>query len=154
MSTDPKLASDDLGQIQKLISAGDLPSALEQLEALPRDARNTADILYMSAVCYRHMGNLQQAEDFLQQLLSVAPEFSRGHQELGHLRKGQGRARDALAAPLASPRRNVETDGERATRGSLRSSPSNSAVRQVPGSRGPGQLVPLGEGGGARGDAP
>ena len=106
MSTDPKPVPDNLGQIQKLISAGELPSALEKLEALPKDTRNTADVLYMSGVCCRHMGDLQRADKLLQQLLSVAPEFSRGHQEMGHLRKGQGRSRDALAAYVRACRIN------------------------------------------------
>jgi tetratricopeptide (TPR) repeat protein len=106
MSTDLKPVPVDLGPIQKLISAGELPSALEQLKTLPSAVQNTADVLYMSAVCYRHMGDLQLADELLQQLLSAAPEFSRAHQEVGHLRKVQGRPRDALAAYMRACRIN------------------------------------------------
>jgi tetratricopeptide (TPR) repeat protein len=106
MSTDLKPVPVDLGPIQKLISAGELPSALEQLKTLPSAVQNTANVLYMSAVCYRHMGDLQLADELLQQLLSAAPEFSRAHQEVGHLRKVQGRPRDALAAYMRACRIN------------------------------------------------
>ncbi|MEP4148679.1 MAG: sulfotransferase [Halioglobus sp.] len=98
MPVNPTDAPSDLGQIQKLISAGELPAALKQLEDLPEDIRGSVDGLYMTAVCNRHMGRLAEAEEQLLRLVSIAPEFSRAHQELGHLRKGQGRARDALTA--------------------------------------------------------
>jgi len=88
--------SDDLGQIQKLISAGELPAALKQLEGLPEDVRDSVDGLYMAAVCFRHMGRLAEAEERLLRLISFAPEFSRAHQELGHLRKSHVRTRDVL----------------------------------------------------------
>ena len=52
----------------------------------------------MAAVCFRHMGRLAEAEERLLRLISFAPEFSRAHQELGHLRKSHGRTRDALTA--------------------------------------------------------
>ena len=98
MSVNPTNSPNDLGQIQKLISAGELPAALKQLECLPDDIRGSVDGLYMAAVCNRHMGRLAAAEEQLLRLVSIAPEFSRAHQELGHLRKGQGRPRDALTA--------------------------------------------------------
>lgn len=106
MSIDHKPVPQDLSEIQKLVSAGELPSALEQLKALPEEVRGTTDVLYMSAVCCRHMGQLPEADELLQQLLLAAPEFSRGHQELGHLRKVQGRPRDALAAYIRACRIN------------------------------------------------
>jgi tetratricopeptide (TPR) repeat protein len=99
-------ATEELAQIQKLVSAGELPKALSRLQALPEEVCNTIDVLYMTAVCNRHMGDLSQAEHYLQKLLSVAPEFSRAHQELGHLRKGQGRVREALAAYIRACRIN------------------------------------------------
>jgi tetratricopeptide (TPR) repeat protein len=106
MSIDHKSMPHDLSEIQKLISAGELPSALQQLKALPEELRGTSDVLYMSAVCCRHMGHLPQADELLQQLILAAPEFSRGHQELGHLRKVQGRPKEALAAYIRACRIN------------------------------------------------
>lgn len=106
MSIDHKPVPHDLSEIQKLISAGELPSALAQLKALPEEIRGTSDVLYMSAVCCRHMGHLSQTDELLQQLVLAAPEFSRGYQELGHLRKVQGRPREALAAYIRACRIN------------------------------------------------
>ncbi len=98
MSKESTTAAGELADIQKLVSAGDLPVALEKLAALPEEMRGSADVLYMSAVCHRHMGQTDQAEALLQRLLLVAPLFGRGHQEHGHLLKSLGRAREALAA--------------------------------------------------------
>jgi tetratricopeptide (TPR) repeat protein len=106
MSIDQKPVPHDLSEIQKLISAGELASALAQLKALSEEIRGTSDVLYMSAVCCRHMGHLPQADELLQQLVLAAPEFSRGYQELGHLRKVQGRPREALAAYIRACRIN------------------------------------------------
>lgn len=89
---------DALASIQQLITAGNLPTALQQLDALTGDVRDSADALYMRAVCYRHLGQLQQAAEVLRQLLSLAPNFSRGYQEQGHLLKGLGHNNEALAA--------------------------------------------------------
>jgi tetratricopeptide (TPR) repeat protein len=91
-------SSDELARIQQLITAGDLPTALQQIEALPENVRDSVDALYMRAVCFRHLGQLQQAGDDLHKLLALAPNFSRGHQEQGHLLKGQGHDSEALAA--------------------------------------------------------
>jgi tetratricopeptide (TPR) repeat protein len=106
MPEQPKTAPDELGSIQKLISAGELPAALKNLNDLPESVRGGADALYMSAVCHRHMGQLEDAEKLLRQLLVVAPNFSRAHQEQGHLLKGQGRDREALAAYARATRIN------------------------------------------------
>jgi len=106
MSIDSNSTTVDLDPIQKLISTGELPSALAQLEALPSKVQGTVDALYMKAVCHHHLGELHRADELLEQLLTVAPGFSRGHQELGHLRKGQGRPREALAAYVRACRLN------------------------------------------------
>lgn len=98
MSNESTAAPQDLSEIQKLISSGELSVALKQLKELPSELRGTSDALYMSAVCCRHMGQIPEADALLHQLLSVAPEFSRAYQELGHLRKRQGLPKEALAA--------------------------------------------------------
>lgn len=106
MPEDSTAARDELSNIQKLISAGELPVALKNLNQLPDSVRNSTDAIYMSAVCHRHMGQLEQAGKLLQQLLAVSPKFSRAHQEQGHLLKGQGRDREALAAYASATRIN------------------------------------------------
>lgn len=106
MPEDSTAARDELSNIQKLISAGELPVALKNLNQLPDSVRNSTDAMYMSAVCHRHMGQLEQAGKLLQQLLVAAPNFSRAHQEQGHLLKGQGRDREALAAYASASRIN------------------------------------------------
>ena len=98
MSGESQATPDELASIQKLISAGELPKALRMLDALPDKQRASADALYMTAVCCRHMGQLPRAGDLLRQLLDLAPNFSRAHQEQGHLLKAEGHFRAALLA--------------------------------------------------------
>jgi len=98
MSKESKQPSQELAAIQKLISAGDLPAAMKRLGTLPEVVRTSPDALYMAAVCCRHMGDFQRSREFLRLLLNETPLYSRGHQELGHLLKQQGLARDALAS--------------------------------------------------------
>ena len=51
MSNESTAAPQDLSEIQKLISSGELSVALKQLKELPSELRGTSDALYMSAVC-------------------------------------------------------------------------------------------------------
>ena len=106
MPEDSTTARNELSDIQKLISAGELPVALKNLNQLPDSVRSSNDAIYMSAVCHRHMGQLEEAGKLLQQLLTTAPNFSRAHQEQGHLLKGLGRDKEALAAYARATRSN------------------------------------------------
>ena len=106
MSEETKAAPDDLAGIQKLISAGELPAALKALDQLPGTTRESVDARYMCAVCHRHMGQFEEAENLLRQLLATAPNFSRAYQELGHLCKKLGRHQEALAAYARATRIN------------------------------------------------
>ncbi|MBT4521436.1 MAG: tetratricopeptide repeat protein [Halieaceae bacterium] len=98
MPDEPQTKTDELTRIQQLITAGELNSALDKLDDLTGEVRDSTDALYMHAVCCRHLGDLRQAEQDLQHLLRLDPNFSRAHQELGHLFKGQGKASEALVA--------------------------------------------------------
>lgn len=106
MSSETTTAPDELVTIQKLVSAGDLSAAMKHLASLPEKVRASAGALYMAAVCCRHMGDPERAGEFLQQLFRVAPQHGRGHQEQGHLLKGQGRAAEALASYVRACRIN------------------------------------------------
>jgi len=106
MSEETKAAPDELAGIQKLIREGELPAALKALDQLPQTARESVDARYMCAVCHRHMGQFEEAENVLRQLLATAPNFSRAHQELGHLCKNLGRRQEALAAYARATRIN------------------------------------------------
>jgi tetratricopeptide (TPR) repeat protein len=88
----------ELGEVQKLIVAGDLLAAIKALDELPKESQQDTQALYMRAVCCRHLGQLDEAESFLKTLLINSPNHSRAHQECGHLFKGLGRGKEALAA--------------------------------------------------------
>ncbi len=98
MSDQENQQAAEMGGIQELIVAGDLTAALKALDELPPESQGGTSALYMRAVCCRHLGQMDNAETHLQTLLANSPNYSRAHQEYGHLLKGLGRAREALAA--------------------------------------------------------
>ena len=55
------------------------------------------DSLYLAAVCSRYMQSYDRAQDYLNQLLKLAPDMGRVHQELGHLKRATGDVETAIA---------------------------------------------------------
>jgi len=91
-------ATMDQDGIQKLIQEGKLPDALQALDCLAADDRNSQMGLYMRAVCLRHLKQWADAEKVLHQLVAKSPSFGRGFQELGHLYRDAGRPPEAVGA--------------------------------------------------------
>lgn len=56
------------------------------------------EALYMTAVCQRYLGRLDDAQDALDRLKTAQPEFGRAWQEEGHLQRAKGRNENALQA--------------------------------------------------------
>ncbi|MDZ7684344.1 MAG: tetratricopeptide repeat protein [Gammaproteobacteria bacterium] len=79
---------DRLTDAKGLIQNGQFSEALTLLETLIATAPDSDDqieALYMMAVAQRYTRQLRPALATLDKLLSVNPEYSRGHQERGHL---------------------------------------------------------------------
>ena len=55
------------------------------------------DSLYLAAVCSRYMQSYDRAQHYLNQLLKLAPDMGRVHQELGHLKRATGEVETAIA---------------------------------------------------------
>ena len=55
------------------------------------------DSLYLAAVCSRYMQSYDRAQYYLNQLLKLAPDMGRVHQELGHLKRATGEVETAIA---------------------------------------------------------
>lgn len=55
------------------------------------------DSLYLAAVCSRYMQSYELAQDYLNQLLKLAPDMGRVYQELGHLKRITGDIENAIA---------------------------------------------------------
>ena len=88
----------DLSSVQDKIVAKRFDEALRELEPVLDAEPENADALYMSAVCHRYRGDIQQSLDLLGRLKSLNPEHGRAYQEEGHSYRDCGRADDALRA--------------------------------------------------------
>ncbi|MEH6910086.1 MAG: sulfotransferase [Oceanicoccus sp.] len=71
--------------IQKLMADQQFDQALSQLLSYLDNHPVDNDALYMAAVCYRYKKDYIQAQKFLDQLIMLAPDNGRAHQEQGHL---------------------------------------------------------------------
>lgn len=83
---------------QKAMMAGKLDEAAELLSAILAEFSGHAEALYAAAVCARYRKDHAGATGFLQQLLQANPEYGRGYQELGYLKRETGDADAALDA--------------------------------------------------------
>jgi tetratricopeptide (TPR) repeat protein len=88
----------ELKEIQAAIAKQNFAGALEALEELLAESPEHGDALYFKAVCLRYLREYQQARRVLDRLLECFPQNGRGHQELGHWYRDQGRLDQALQA--------------------------------------------------------
>lgn len=90
--------TEELETAKSLIQQGSFASASKSLNLLlKKDSKNT-EALYMLAVCLRHQDRLIKAEETLERLLALSPEYGRGYQEKGHLHRDKGELSKALTA--------------------------------------------------------
>ena len=55
------------------------------------------DSLYFAAVCSRYLKNYKDSQNYLNNLLSQAPDMGRAYQELGHLNKAIGKEEESIS---------------------------------------------------------
>ena len=91
---------------QKAMMAGNLEEAAETLSAILAETPGHVDALYAAAVCARYRKDLAAADTFLKRLFQEVPEYGRGYQELGYLRRETGNAVAALDAFQRATRNN------------------------------------------------
>ena len=89
---------DQLKAARQCMMGGDQAQAQKIVSAILDQAPDDRDSLYMAAVLARYGRDFDAAQKFLDKLLTVAPDFGRALQELGHLLRDQGKLSDALAA--------------------------------------------------------
>ena len=91
-------SAEGLDGVQALMQAGQIPDALESLNQLPEDDRQSQMGLYMRAVCLRHLKEKMGAEQVLLSLIDRFPNYGRAFQELGHLYRDSLRNPEAVSA--------------------------------------------------------
>lgn len=98
MSAEPSPSETRIKDAQKAMMAGRLEEAAETLSAILSETPGQADALYAASVCARYRKDYAVADAFLGRLFDVAPEYGRGFQELGYLRRETGNLAAALEA--------------------------------------------------------
>ncbi|MDH3533554.1 MAG: tetratricopeptide repeat protein, partial [Gammaproteobacteria bacterium] len=83
---------------QQLLQAGKFREALQAAEQEHADNPEDVDVLYCKAVSQRYLGRQNEALQTLEQLNSVAPNYGRSFQELGHNYKKLGDVDNARQA--------------------------------------------------------
>ncbi|ANU06442.1 tetratricopeptide repeat-containing sulfotransferase family protein [Paraurantiacibacter namhicola] len=89
---------DKLADVQALMYEGKFEDAIGVLSGLSAPDNPDIEALYLTAVCRRYLGQLDESLDQITQLQQVAPDFGRALQEEGHIRRAMGQADRALEA--------------------------------------------------------
>ena len=84
--------------IQKLIASGNFAGALQVIDKLLAINPDSAEALYMAAVCYRYTKQYEKAQDCLNALMPLSHDRGRIYQEQGHLHVALNNPEKALAA--------------------------------------------------------
>ena len=87
-----------LANIKRLMQSGDFKGALKRLSGSLGQPVQNDEILYLSAVCERYLGNYTSALKWLSKLKQLNPDHSRSHQECGHVYRAMNDLDAALVA--------------------------------------------------------
>ena len=86
----------DIERASKAIRESRFVEGLSFLESnLAKDPYHI-DSLYFAAVCCRYLKNFKDSQNYLNNLLSQAPDMGRAYQELGHLNKATGKEEESI----------------------------------------------------------
>jgi tetratricopeptide (TPR) repeat protein len=80
----------DLNEAQQAVKENRFSDAIKILKIILDDYPKHIDCLYMAAVSSRYLKEYKDAQNFIEQLLAVAPDMGRAYQELAHLHRDMG----------------------------------------------------------------
>ena len=86
----------DLNEATLALKDNRFSDAINLLEINLIDYPEHLDSLYLAAVCSRYMKKFNDSQEYLEQLLRIAPDMSRAYQELGHLSRDNGNEEKAI----------------------------------------------------------
>ena len=87
----------DIERASKAIRDSRFVEALSFLESNLAKDPNHIDSLYFAAVCSRYLKNYKDSQNYLNNLLSQAPDIGRAYQELGHLNKAIDKEEESIS---------------------------------------------------------
>ena len=94
-STGTDAAAELAARGRELAQRGQFADALQLLEGAP-GVDDSAEALYVCAVCCRRLNQRNRALQYLQRVHELAPRYARAYQEIGHVHKAAGTASKAI----------------------------------------------------------
>ncbi|MEO1042761.1 MAG: sulfotransferase [Pseudomonadota bacterium] len=100
------MTDDGLPEAKQQLQSGDFMGALATARALRHEGDQTAEALYIEAVCLRYLHRLDDAAQTVEELITAMPRYARAYQERGHIFKAQGASEKAINAYAEATARN------------------------------------------------
>ena len=75
----------DINEATQAVKENRFSDALKLLKINLYDNPENIDVLYLAAVSARFLKKFDESQEYLEKLLTVAPDMGRAYQELGHL---------------------------------------------------------------------
>jgi len=88
----------DIQEATQAVKENRFADALRLLEISLSDHPDNIDALYLSAVSCRYLKKFDDANNYLERLLVIAPDMARAYQELGHLNKSMNNDEKAISS--------------------------------------------------------
>tara|TARA_B100001029_G_C15063683_1_gene461099 strand:- start:4004 stop:6031 length:2028 start_codon:yes stop_codon:yes gene_type:complete len=80
----------DLSEATQAVKENRFKEAINLFEIILKDHPNNIDALYLASVSERYLKNFDNSKNYIEQLLSNAPDMGRAYQELGHIYRDMG----------------------------------------------------------------
>ena len=86
----------DINEATQAVKENRFSDALKLLKINLYDNPENIDVLYLAAVSARFLKKFDESQEYLEKLLTVAPDMGRAYQELGHLNRDSGNEEKAV----------------------------------------------------------
>ena len=90
MNQNDTTLSVDLSEATQAVKENRFKEAINLFEIILKDHPNNIDALYLASVSERYLKNFDNSKNYIEQLLSNAPDMGRAYQELGHIYRDMG----------------------------------------------------------------
>ena len=89
-------AAVDINEATQAVKENRFSDALKILEINLIDNPENIDLLYLAAVSSRFLKKFDESQEYIEKLLTIAPDMGRAYQELGHLNRDRGQEDKAV----------------------------------------------------------
>ena len=96
LNIDETTLSVDLSEATDAVRDGNFEHAFNLLKIILKDHPEHIDSLYLAAVSSRYLKKFDESKEYIEKLLTTAPDMGRAYQELGHLNRDMGKEEKAV----------------------------------------------------------